>query len=133
MTAIYHYCFRVLVVFLFLSTMVCSQECTPTPARKSKPAFACSHFSWTWDEIGWTTFSFSLKNQSGHDVKSVSYRVLFFDRHGDQIAFEEGRSFSIPNGLAQMQSVLLDRDTGASTRRLRASQKIKILGVEQKP
>src|SRR5438445_10700321 len=109
MTAICHYCFRVLVAFLFLSTMVCSQQCTPTPSRKSNPAFACSHFFWTWDEVGWTTFSFSLRNQSGHDVKSVRYRVLFFDRHGEQIAFEDGWSSGIPNGLAQMQKVLLDR------------------------
>jgi uncharacterized protein YcfL len=96
-----------------------------------KHAFVTSNTFWTWYDNGSTTFSFSIRNQSGHDVKTLRYRVLFFDRKGVQIDFAEGTSGRIPNGLAHRESVTLDFDTGMSTRKLSASSRIEILGFDQ--
>ena len=115
--------FHVPIAFLFLSVTLCAHVQTAAPTRKTnpaqKPAFVCSNYSWTWYQNGLTTFTFSLKNQSGHDVKKVSFRVLFFDRQGNQIDFAESNTGPIPKGLAQRESVTLDIDTGMSTRKIR--------------
>jgi hypothetical protein len=112
-----------------------TQDTARIPGRSSKtppiPAFVCSNYFWTWFQNGSTTFTFSMKNQSGHDVKTVRYRVLFFDRQGNQIDFAEGTTGPIPNGLAHRESVDLNFDTGMSTRKISTYQKIEILGFEQ--
>ena len=125
-----------LAVLLFMSTAIFAQKHN-TPAMQpsktvSKAPFVPSHFYWSWYQNGLTSFSFSLKNQSGSDVKWVKYRVLFFDRSGNQIEFVEGLSGPLPNGLAQRQSVDLGVDTGMSTRKLSVSQKVEILDFHEK-
>jgi hypothetical protein len=116
-----------------LATAAWPQDVKRTPTRKapSRPTFVCSNYVWTWRGNGFTTFTFSMKNQSGHDVKSVRYRVLFFDRQGNQIDFAEARTGPIPNGLAHRESVDLDLDTGLSTRKLSSYQKVEVLDLEQ--
>jgi hypothetical protein len=103
----------------------------PGKAAPQKVAFVCSNYVWTWLQNGWTTFTFTLSNQSGKDVERVSYRVLFFDRSGKQIDFAEGFSGPIPNGLGHREAVDLDQGTGMSTRMLSKSQKVEILGFQQ--
>ena len=127
--------FHVAIGFVLMSVMVCAQAHAPT--RKNKPtpksAFASSNYVWTWYENGLTRFTFSLKNQSGNDVKDVSFRVLFFDRNGNQVHFEEsstGADDIIPNGLTRRESVTLDMDTGLSVRKVSTLQRVEILGLE---
>ena len=131
MNAIHLYCFRIIAILLFLSAMVYPQSVRRASGDGGKAAFITSNYAWKWFQNGSTTFTFSLKNQSGHGVKTVHYRVLFFDRHGSQIDFAEGSSSAIPNGLAHRESVDLDFDTGMSTRKLAAYEKIQILGFDQ--
>jgi hypothetical protein len=105
---------------------------------KSKPArkqlFVTSNYYWTEYTSGLTEFSFSLKNQSGKDAKKVRFRVIFIDRQGTQIHFEDSEtSGAIPNGMTKRQSVSLDIDTGESVRHLSVSEKIEILSFEQTP
>ncbi len=129
--------FSISIVFLLFSTVMYAQVrgSTLTPKNKTvpKPAFVCSNYVWSWYQNGLTTFTFSMKNQSGHDVKRVRYRVLFFDRQGSQIDFAESQTEGIPNGLAQRESVTLDFDTGMSTRKLSSSQKVEILDFKEAP
>jgi len=122
-------------VVLALAIAAAPQDVKHSPIRNSKPPqkipFVCSNYVWTWFQNGLTTFTFSMKNQSGQDVKSVRYRVLFFDRQGKQIDFAEGSTGPIPNGLAHRESVELNFDTGMSTRKISTYQKIEILDFEQ--
>ena len=76
--------FHLPIAFLLMSAHLCAQAHGPVLKSKphSRPAFVSSNFFWSWYENGLTTFTFSLKNQTGHDVKNVNYRVLFFDRQG---------------------------------------------------
>ena len=127
--------FRLATFFLLISTVACAQA--GAQARKSKPvpkpAFVCSNYVWTWYGNGLTKFTFSIKNQSGSDVKDIYFRVLFFDRNGTQVHFEESNTGSdvLPNGLTKRESVTLDIDTGLSVRKISTSQKVEILSFEQ--
>jgi hypothetical protein len=129
--------FHLPIAFLLMSAHLCAQAHGPVLKSKphSRPAFVSSNFFWTWYENGLTTFTFSLKNQTGHDVKNVNYRVLFFDRQGSQIHFEESSTGEdvIPSGLARRESVTLDMDTGLSTRKISTSQRVEILNFERAP
>lgn len=128
-------CSEVLTFSLVLSLAALPQVRPGPAARKSqqptKQPFVSSNFFWSWYPNGLTTFSFSLKNLTGHDVKNVKYRVLFFDRRGEQIDFAESVAGRIPKGLAQRVSVTLDLDTGMSTRKLSTNQRVEILDFDQ--
>jgi hypothetical protein len=124
----------VCLVALACAIALQSQETKHQTIRAGKAAlqpFPTSNTFWTWYENGLTTFSFSIRNQSGHNIKSLRYRVLFFDRKAAQIDFAEGTTGPIPNGLARRESVTLDLDTGMSTRKLSVSSKIEVLGFDQ--
>jgi len=109
---------------------------SPSPRKTTKPVkkepFTTSSYYWSWYTNGLTEFSFSLKNQSGSDVTKVSYRVLFFDSHGNQIHFEEPEPNlgTIPNGMARMMTITLDMDSGDAVRHQSSYEKIEILGFE---
>jgi hypothetical protein len=112
-----------------------SQSSAPKKAKpaKSEP-FVTSNYFWSWYTNGLTEFSFSLKNRSGNDVKKVRFRVIFYDRQGNQIHFQDSETPAysvIPNGMTERESVALDIATGSSVRHLSASQKVEILGFEQ--
>ena len=131
MKAVRRYSLCAPIILLFLSAMGSPQVRGSASRSQTKPAFTTSNYFWTWFQNGSTTFSFSLKNQSGHDVKTVRYRVLFFDRKGSQIDFAEGIAGRIPNGLAHRESVNLDFETGMSTRKMSSYQKVEILRFQQ--
>jgi hypothetical protein len=125
------------IAFCFLLTtqpLIAQDVPTQSAVNKAKAAiksaFPTSSYSWKWFTNGYTEFSFSLKNQSGTDVRGVHYRVIFFDRQGNQLDFEDGVCTElIPKGLAKRQLVSLT--DGASVRSLAGSEKIEILSFEQ--
>jgi hypothetical protein len=122
----------VALMLFAISTSLCAQARKKKPAPK--PPFVCSSFFWTWYENGLTNLSFSIKNQSGTDLKNVEFRVLFFDRFGKQVHFQESNTRDvIPTGMTERASITLDLDTGLSVRKISTTQKVEILNFEKAP
>ena len=99
--------FGLMAALLVCSCLASGGQQKP-PSKQAAPITAYN-YQWTTFQNGSADLSFSVRNNTKSVVKDVKYRLVFLDRNGNPIHYEERAVYQIEPGLAVMETVNIVR------------------------
>ena len=98
-------CFGIVLLSLAVSSQgISAQQTQQRKTAKSSLPIVAYNYQWTTFQNGSADLSFSVRNNTKALVSNVKYRLVFLDRNGDPINYEEGTIAEIEPGLAVMET-----------------------------